>query len=123
VSNFVWLVVLLAWGADGLGTPDSGRFGDPTLSDCHERSLTFSHKHNTPIQLCVKISKASYRIIASAEVEFDFTGNPSEVVVPDENTDSEVKRLTDALKEIGKWHRGKTQDSHRVRAIIEKALR
>ena len=122
ISKFVYMVVLLAWGPDVVGTSDSGRFADLTLSDCHARTQTFSTKHGTPIQLCQRITKKSWQIISTTEIVFDFTGNNDTVVIPD-NNDEEVKRLRAALKAIGRWHVGKTKDSQRVRAIIRKATK
>ncbi len=116
------MVVLLAWGPDGIGTSDSGRFADPTLSDCHVRTQAFSNKHGTPIQLCQRITWKSWAIISTTEIVFDFTGNNDSVVIPD-NNDAEVKKLLKALKAIGRLHRGKTKDSQRVRAIIRKATK
>ena len=116
--KFVFMVALLAWGPDGAGTKDSGYFADPTLSLCHARSQTFSKLHNTPLQICVRISERNYRIIASTEVTFDFNGSPYKEVVDHE---AEVVRLLAALKAIGRLHVGKTRDSQKVRAIIRKA--
>ena len=116
--KFVFLVVLLAWGPDGIGTSDSGRFADPTLSDCHARSQAFSKKHGTPVQLCQRISERGWNIISSVEVVFDFNGSPYKTVVDHE---AEVERLRLALKAIGRLHVGKTRDSQKVRAIIRKA--
>jgi len=117
----VFFVVLLAWLPNGSPTKDSGVKSDWTLSECHERTQQFSVKHNTPIQLCVKISRKGYDIIAAHKVTFNFKPGELEIVMDD--TDIRVMRLEAALKEIGKWHRGKTQDSQRVRAIIRKAMK
>ncbi len=113
--NFVWLIVLLAWMPDGTGTSDSGRFGDPSLAECHSRSQKFSLRHDTPLQLCIRITKAHWRIIANADVQFDFA-TTAEI-----GMEEEVARLRAALRAIGRWHRGKTADSQRVRKIIKEA--
>ncbi len=120
-SNFVFFVVLLAWGADGLPTEDSGVKSDWTLSDCHVRTQKFSIKHDTPIQLCVKISKAGYDIISAQQVTFNF--RPGELPVVEDKVDARVVQLTKALRAIGRLHRGKTKDSQRVRAIIRKVMK
>lgn len=119
--KFVFLVVLLAWGPDGTGTKDSGRFAEPTLSLCHQRSQAFSKLHGTPVQLCQRISERGWNIIQSVEVVFDFNGSPYETVEPD--TDEQVERLLAALKAIGRLHVGKTRDSQKVRKIIREATK
>ena len=121
VGNFVFFVVLLAWGADGFPTRDSGVKADWTLSDCHVRTQEFSRKHDTPVQLCVKISKKGYDIIAASEVTFNF--KPGELPIVEDKIDARVAQLTKALRAIGRLHRGKTKDSQRVRAIIRKVMR
>jgi hypothetical protein len=117
----VFFVVLLAWLPNGSPTRDSGVVYDWTPNECHERTQKFSIKHNTPIQLCVKISKKGYDIIAAQYVTFNFKPGELEIVMDD--TDMQVMRLKAALKEIGKWHVGKTRDSQRVRAIIKRAMK
>ena len=119
--KFVYMVALLAWLSNGEGTDDSGRFADTTLSACHARSQAFSKKHDTPVQICIRISDKGYRIISNGEVEFDFTEGAYKVEVSD--SDEKIQRLLKALKAIGRLHRGKTKDSQRVRAIIKKARR
>ena len=123
MKEFVFFVVLLAWNPlTGEGTPDSGHFADPTLSDCHARTQKFSNRHNTPLQLCVQISKAGYDIIQSREIEFVFNDDPMPEVEPDkDDRDIVIARLREALRAIGRLHRGKTRDSQRVRAIIRSA--
>ena len=115
--KFVFFVILHAWGANGSATNDSAVYADWTLSDCHNRSQMFSKKHDTPIQLCTKISEKGYNILLAHPVTFDYRIN-SHIDMRDE----EIDILRQALEEIGKWHRGKTQDSIRVRKIIKKAL-
>ena len=118
MSKFVFMVVLLAWApTTGDGTPDSGHFSDPTLSLCHQRTQAFSKKHNTPLQLCVRISKKGYAIIAAEEIDFVFSNGGFEVVEDDK--DVVIARLRLALKKIGRLHVGKTRDSQKVRAIIK----
>lgn len=119
--KFVYFVVLLAFNGEGIATEDSGVKADWTLSDCHARTQAFSKLHGTHVELCKKILKTNYDILASQEATFNWAPGELSVVVPDNN--EEVKRLRRALKEIGKWHRGKTKDSQRVRRIIKKALR
>ena len=120
-SNFVFFVVLLAWGTDGFPTKDSGVKSDWTLSDCHKRTQAFSKEHDTPVQLCVKISKAGYDIIAAQQVTFNF--RPGELPIVEDKIDARVAQLTAALRAIGRLHRGKTRDSKKVRAIIRKVMK
>ena len=119
LPGFVWFVILLAGTPEGIATPDSGVFVRWTLDECMVSSQEFAMKHSVPIQLCTKISVEGYKIIAAYKVTFDHTMIESPVVQPD--IDSEVIRLRKALRQIGKWHQGKTTDSIRVRAIIRKA--
>jgi len=120
VHPTTWFVILLAWTPEGYATEDSGVRAASTLEVCHEYSLGFAEKHDTPIQLCKEISNRAYAVLSSGRVIFDHTGREQPAVTPDE---TEADRLRKALLEIGKWHRGKTKDSVRVRRIIEKALR
>jgi len=116
MPQFVWFVVLLAWTPELTSTEDSGvRYGW-TLSECHDQSLAFSRKHNTPIQLCMKITRKKYDVLASYYVTFLRSAES----VGD--TDVKNERLTAALRAIGRLHVGKTKDSVRVRRIIKKAL-
>jgi len=117
--KMIFMAVLLAWGPDGQGTPDSGPFAYTTLPGCYASSRRFSARHGTPVQQCLKISAASWLIISSVEIEFDFGTEDYKVAAPD--TDKEVKRLRHALRHIGKLHVGTTRDSRQVRAIIRKA--
>ncbi len=119
--KFVYFVVLLAFNGDGFATKDSGVKANLNISDCHTRTQAFSKKHGTPIELCKKILKKNYDILAKQEATFNWTPGELPVAIPDDS--EEVKRLRAALKQIGKWHRGKTKDSQRVRAIIKKATR
>ena len=118
--KFVFMVALLAWLPNGEGTPDSGHFADPTLSDCHARSQEFSKQHSTPLQLCVKITKAGYDVIRRTEIEFDFEAGGNERVKTEPD---EIDRLRAALRAIGRLHRGKTRDSQRVRKIIRGVMK
>lgn len=115
-----WFVVLLAWTPAGYSTEDSGVRAAPTLAGCHDMSLAFAQKHDTPIQLCKEISNRAYAILSSGKVIFDYTGREQPVVKPAE---TEADRLRKALLEIGKWHKGKTKDSQRVRRIIREVLK
>ncbi len=117
--KFIYFVVLLAWSPDGMPTKDSGVIGATTLELCHNRTLKFAKKHGTVIELCQKISEKGYKIIAAQKVTFNWQLKPMEIITP---KDPEVERLKAALREIGKWHVGKTRDSQRVRAIIKKAI-
>ena len=116
--NLVWMLVLLAWGPEKLPTPDSGVSGHYTLEQCHDKSLAFSRKHNTPIQLCRRMLEDKYLLLTKYRVIFDWTPGDGPIV----DVDPEVERLKKALLEIGKWHKGKTKDSQRVRRIIRRAL-
>jgi hypothetical protein len=120
-GSFVFFVVLLAWGADGLATKDSGVKSDWTLTDCHARSQKFSLKHDTVLQQCARISKKGYNIIAAQEVTFNF--RPGELEMIEDDVDTRVAQLTAALKAIGRLHVGKTRDSQKVRAIIRKVMK
>ena len=122
VGNFVWFVILLAGTPEGLATPDSGVKVNRTLEACMSRSQDFAMKHQVPIQLCTKISEEGYRIIASYPISFDNDTSRQYTVVETYET-AEIARLRKALREIGKWHQGKTADSKRVRAIIAKAIK
>ena len=113
--EIVWFIVLLAWQPNGMATPDSGVSAHRTLLQCHNKSLSFSLRNGTTIQLCKKILEDKYLLIAKNEVIFNWNEAELPVVTPD--IDPEVLRLRKALKAIGKWHRGKTKDSQRVRAI------
>lgn len=116
----VFFVVLLAWTSNGMPTKDSGVIAATTLQLCHDKTLSFSKKHNTVIELCQEITEERYLIIASQKVTFDWQLKPMKIITP---IDIEVTRLRAALKEIGKWHKGKTRDSQRVRAIIRRAMK
>ena len=125
MPQFVWFVVLLAWTPELIATPDSGvRYGW-TLNECHNQSLRFSKKYNTPIQLCMKITKTKYDIIASHYVTFS---QPARIInytdaKTNVKTNAKHKRLTAALRAIGRLHVGKSKDSVKVRRIIRRALR
>jgi len=121
-GSWVFFVVLLAWGTDGYATKDSGVKADWTLSACHARTQAFSRKYDTPVQLCAKISKKGYDIIAAQQVTFNF--RPGEMSVVEEDAiDVRVAELKAALRAIGRLHVGKTRDSQKVRAIIRKAMK
>ena len=110
-----WFAVLLAWTPVGDATKDSGVVAATTQVHCHEKAEAFAQKHGTPIQHCKEVSNKTYKIISSGEVDFDYSGNTTK-------RDTENDKLRKALLEIGKWHKGKTKDSQRVRAIIKEAL-
>ncbi len=117
MPQFVWFVVLLAWTPELIATPDSGvRYGW-TLNECHNQSLRFSKKYNTPIQLCMKITRTKYDVLASHYVTFS---QPAKII---NDTDVRNKRMTAALRAIGRLHVGKSRDSATVRRIIRRALR
>ena len=120
-KGFVWFVILMMGTPEGVATPDSGIKPYRTLDKCMSSSQEFAMKHSVPIQLCTKISKEGYAIIAAHEVTFDYS--MSEQPIVQTHVDAEVIRLRKALKEIRKWHQGKTSDSKRVRAIVRKALK
>ena len=85
------------------------------------RSLAFAKKHGTVIQLCRQIPAKNYAIISSGKVIFDHSNREMPEVEP--YVDPEVDKLRKALLAIGKWHRGKTKDSQRVRAIIRSVMK
>ena len=116
----VFFVILLAWTPNNTMIKGSGVQAFYTLKECHDTSLAFSRKYSTVIKLCKEISEKNYNIIAKYPVTFNNNSKPWAEV--DEQID-EVFKLRKALKEIGKWHRGKTKDSQRVRAIIKRAMK
>ncbi len=121
MNNFVFFVVLLAWQPNGASTIDSGVKSFSTLAKCHGKTLKFSLKHDTPIELCKQIHIKKYNRIKAGLVRFDFSTEEMEVIEPYEN--EEIKKLKAALKKIRRWHSGKTKDSKRVRWIVDKALK
>ena len=122
IKGFVWFVILLASTPEGVATPDSGVKVSRTLDACMSRSQEFAMKHKVPIQICTKISEEGYRIIAAYETTFD-NDTSRQYTIVEPAVDPEVVRLRKALREIGKWHQGKTKDSQRVRAIIAKVIK
>ena len=121
MNGFVFFVLLLAWTSAGQTTPDSGMRSASTLDGCHLKSLAFARKHETPIQLCQKITSKKYAILTSGDVSFVHSDKKMPEVAP--YVDPEIVKLRKALRAIGKWHREKTKDSQRVRAIIRSVLK
>ena len=118
IAKFVFFTVVIAFNTQGELVKDGGVFAFWKLSTCNAYAETFFKKHSMTYLPCKKILKTKFDIIASQKIIFQWDKNSIEY------TDTpEVIKLRKALKAIGRLHRGKSKDSHRVRAIIRKALK
>ena len=118
IAKFVFFTVLIAFNADGEFVKNGGVFAFWKLSTCNAYAATFFKKNKMPYLPCRKILKTKFDIISAQKIIFQWDKNSIEYV-----DTPEVIKLRKALKTIRWLHRGKSKDSHKVRAIIKEALK
>ena len=118
IVKFVFFTVLIAFNANGDFVKNGGVLAFWKLSTCNAYAATFFKKNKMSYIPCRKILKTKFDVIAAQKIIFQWDKNSVEYV-----DSPKVIKLRRALKAIERLHKGKSKDSHRVRAIIKKALK